>query len=164
MTKQDYTLRRVLYYMMIVARSLRILDRREHDYAAREAAKCGTLISLRALSAFLTDNHNLDKKGTRRFPDDVIITDFGLLHRTGLLPADRGRIDKLFAHAVNVKQAVFRDPEVSVVAQPVLQECARFVRDCRDKGLAKLTGNASKYLRIIGEFIPGLNLPKANEW
>jgi hypothetical protein len=91
MTKRDYTLRRFLYYTMIVARSLSILDSREHDYAVREAAKCGTLISLRALSAFLTDKHKLNKKGARVFPDDVIITDLGLQHRTGLLPANRRR-------------------------------------------------------------------------
>jgi hypothetical protein len=164
MTKQDYTLRRVLYYMMVVVRSLKILGNKECDYAAREAAKCGALISLRALSAFLTDEHKFDKKGGRVFPDDVIITDFGLPHRTGLLRANRTRIDKLFAHAVNVKQDVYKDPEVSAVARPVLQECAGFVRDCRDKRLAKLTGNAPKYLRIIGEFMPSLSLPNVDEW
>ena len=163
MTKQDYTLRRILYYMMIVARSLKILGNEDHDYAAREAAKCGALISLRALSAFLTDEHKL-RKGLRVYPDDVIITDLSLQHRTGLLPTNRARIDKLFAHAVNVKQNVYKDAEVSAIAQPVLQECAGFVRDCRDKGLAKLTGSASKYLGIIAEFMPSLNLPKANEW
>lgn len=104
MTKQDYTLRRVLYYMMIVARSVEILDNKGCDYSAREAAKCGALIALRALSAFLTDTPVYNKNGARKYPDSVFITDLGLPHRGGLLKSDRGRINKLFAHAVNVKR------------------------------------------------------------
>jgi len=77
-TKEDYTLRRVLYYMMVVARSLKILSNKECDYPAREAAKCGALISLRALSVFLTDDHTLRRDGSRRHRDDVLITDFNL--------------------------------------------------------------------------------------
>ncbi len=163
MTKKDYALRRVLYYMMIVSRSLEALGNKECDYSAREAMKCGALISLRALSAFLTNNHKF-KNGDGVYPDDSLIVDFGLAHSKGLLKSDRDRINKLFAHAVNVKQEVFKDREVCDIAPTVLQECAKFVRDCRDKKLAKLTGNARKYLGIVAELWPSLKLPTADEW
>jgi hypothetical protein len=166
MTTKDYALRRILYYMMIVSRSVKTLGNKECDYAAREAVKCGALISLRALSAFLTDDH-VFKDGSRVYPDDALVVDFGLGHRQGLSrgeKGDRSRINKLFAHAVNVKQKVYRDPEVCDIAPPVLQECAGFVRDCRDKKLAKLTGNAPKYLRIVADLWPSLKLPAADEW
>ena len=77
----------------------------------------------------------------------------------------RRRINKLFAHAVNTKVEVFKDPdEIDAASQSVLRRCAQFVRDCRARGHATPTGNAPKYLRILRELAPDLNLPDLKDW
>ncbi len=161
MTKNDYALRRVLYYMMIVAKGVQVLVQKKGDHAMQEACRAGVLISLRALSMFLTDNPDKQKDGSRKYPEDTFITEFGLKHREGLVPDVRKRINKLVAHPVNKRYRVFKDPqEIWQFAEPVLNECAEFVTECLGKQKARLTGKARKYLQTTKELMPELPLPQ----
>ena len=94
--------RRVLYDMMIAAKSLASLSQVTRDYSRKESMKIAGLIMARNLSDFFFEHRY-------RYPDDINVTDFTLTtwrpnNTAKLTPSVKKRIDQIAGHIV-AKQA-----------------------------------------------------------
>jgi hypothetical protein len=154
-----YAFRRVLYDMMIAAKSLASLSQVTRDYSRKESMKIAALIMARNLSDFFFQHQY-------RYYDDINVTDFALTtwrpdNTAKLTPSVKRRIDKIAGHIVASKPAPFKeDQEVSDFVLPLVAQAREFVRACRAEQKAEYTGHASKYRRKLDGILPQIGLPK----
>jgi hypothetical protein len=155
----NYAFRRVLYDMMVAAKSLSSLTQIKGDYSQKESMKIAALIMARNLNDFFfmyQYHHN----------DDINIKDFGLTswkpdNTARIGPKDKKRIDKIAGHIVASKPEPFRDGhEVKEIVLPLIKQSHQFVSSCLQERKAEYTGNASQYRRRLDGILPKLGLSK----
>ena len=155
----DYGLRRVLYDVMVVAKSVTALPAAGRDYSAKEMAKMSALIMARNLDAF-SFVHKHDRS------DDINVTDFALFGwvappTVALTQTERTRINKIVGHIVASKPDPFKDGDaIWKKIPPIIEEACTFVRECLRQKKAAYTCKAPFYVRRLNGTLRQIGLPQ----
>jgi hypothetical protein len=153
----NYAFRRVVYDMMIAAKSLSALSSGTRDYSQKELTKIAALIMARNLNDFLFQHQ-------WRYDDDINVTDFGLAtwrpdKAAKLSTSVKKRIDKIAGHIVASRPDPFKDDqEVHDIVLPLVTQIRDFVCACRVEQKAEFTGNASKYRKRLDAILAKIGL------
>ncbi len=155
----NYAFRRVLYDMMVAAKSLSSLTEIKGDYSQKESMKMAALIMARNLNDFFFVYQY-------HCSDDINVKDFGLTswiaNNTARIGSkDKKRIDKIAGHVVASKPHPFKDDhEVKAIVLPLIRQSHEFISCCLQEKMAGYTGNASRYRLRLDGILPSLGLSK----
>lgn len=108
--ERNYTFRRLVYDMLVAAKSVELITFTKGDYSAKEAAKVAGLLMARNLDEFFFKQHRLASQGKNvacayRYDDDVFVADLEIQNwaanaNAALSKRNRDRISKLVSHIV----------------------------------------------------------------
>lgn len=161
-TQRNHALRRILYDMTVLARSVLALTDdlgRVGGFALKETCRSAALMRCRTLSDFLTNQLPSSVAYSESAMDAAVMIDFGFAARPGLDESVRTRVDRVAGHITNQRMASFSDKEVRKLAAPVLSECIGFVQDAVSSGKATITGKAEELRQVLCNLLPRLDLP-----
>jgi hypothetical protein len=156
--EKNYTLRRVVYNILLAARSIISLENKKLDFTEKEIVKFTAIMMARNFDEFLFGtNHSHD--------DDIHVSDFNLSGWEPKLEAKldkemKDRISKCAGHIVSSKPPPFKnDKETKNLVIPLIIESSEFVRQCIESGQAKYTGKAKKYVKESNALLRKLDIP-----
>ena len=159
----NYSLRRVVYDIMVASKSVASLSASGNDYSEKEMAKMTALLMARNLNAFLFVHEYVKD-------DDINVTDFINLSSWTPSPSAcmseivKQRIHKIVGHIVASKPSPFKDDEeIRNTIIPIIEQACNFVRECLAQNIAKYTGEAPYYVRRLNGLLPQIGLAKLPE-
>ena len=155
--QKEYALRRVIYDVMLAAKSLIALANGSPDFAEEESFKVAALIMVRNLDAFFFGQPS-------GHGDDIHHGDFGLTswkpdESAKLQGTERERINKIVGHVVSSRPAPFnKRDEVPRIVIPLIGQASDFVRACRKENAVAYTGKAAEYAKRLNGILPVLGI------
>jgi len=159
--EKNYTLRRIVYNILLAARSIISLENKKLDFTEKEIVKFTAIMMARNFDEFLFGtNHSHD--------DDIHVSDFNLSGWEPKLEAKldkemKDRISKCAGHIVSSKPPPFKDNEIKKLVIPLIIQfiiqSVEFVQQCIKSDQAKYTGKAKKYVKESNALLRKLDIP-----
>ncbi len=156
--EKNYPLRRVVYNILLAARSITSLENKELDFTEKEIVKFTAIMMARNFDEFLFGtNHTHD--------DDIHVSDFNLSGWAPKIEAKldkemKDRISKCAGHIVASKPSPFKnDKETKKLVIPLIIQSVEFVQQCIKSDQAKYTGKAKKYVKEGNALLRKLDIP-----
>ena len=160
----EYAFRRVIYDLMVVAHSIRLLEYSDNKpvhpslkkFPVRAVIKISALIMSRNINDFLFNC------GGYQHDDDIKFVDFQIhgwspINQAKLSDDDRNRIHKIAGHIVSADPVHFGGTQkIKKIVTPLLKEGCEFIRRC---GIQH-TDRSQEYLDYLNQSLSELNLPK----
>ncbi|OGV74924.1 MAG: hypothetical protein A3K19_09095 [Lentisphaerae bacterium RIFOXYB12_FULL_65_16] len=160
--EKNYTLRRIVYDVLIATKAVIEFDRTRGDFSKKESFKVAALIMARNLNAFLFQNDY-------RYDDDIHVGDFGLQSwapskNVELTKVPQKCISKVVGHVVaRTPQGSLPNADVKRLVVPLIRESCEFIDRCVSTGTAAYTGAATGtrgYVARLNSLLPEIGVSK----